>query len=125
MPTMMPALGATLWRFSDVTSGVEEHDGAQHLAAVHPLERGLDVVEADPLRHELVEWQPSLQVQVDQHREVTRGQAVAVPARLHRTTATEHVDERQVEPHLRRRYADKHHPAGEVARVERLRERLD
>ena len=49
------------------------------------------------LADERVERQPALQEQVDEHREVPRGQAVAVPGRLQRAAAAEHVDERQLE----------------------------
>jgi hypothetical protein len=62
----------------------------------------------------------ALQVQVDQHREVARRQAVAVPRRLERPAAPKNVDERQLQLHLRVRHADEHHGAGEVAGVERL-----
>ena len=51
----------------------------------------------DRLADELVEVEPALEVEVDQHREVARRQAVAVPRRLQRTAATEHLDERQLE----------------------------
>ena len=77
--------------------------------------------EADLLGHEGVEVEPALLVEVDQHREVAGGQAVAVPARLQRAAATEDVDQRDVgDPHVRGGYADQHHRAGQVAGVERL-----
>ena len=62
----------------------------------HLLERRLDVGDPDRLRHEGVEVEPSLLVERDEHREVARGQAVAVPAGLQRAAATEDVDQRDV-----------------------------
>ena len=49
-------------------------------AAVHLGERLFDVVEADRLGDERVEVEAPLAVEVDEHREVPRGKAVAVPA---------------------------------------------
>src|SRR3712207_8671090 len=57
---------------------------------------------------ERVQRQPALQVQVDEHREVATGQAVAVPAGLQRPTAPEHVEQRQFQLHLRRRRSEEH-----------------
>ena len=48
----------------------EDDDGAQHLAALHLVERVLDLVERDRLGHEPVEVEATLQVQVDERREV-------------------------------------------------------
>ncbi len=48
----------------------EHHDAAEHLAALHLVERLLDAVEPDRLRHEAVEVEAALEVEVDQHREV-------------------------------------------------------
>ena len=80
---------------------------------------------ADLLGDERVEVEPALQVQVDQHREVPAGQAVAVPARLERAAAAEDVEQRQLgDLHLRRRHADQDDGAGQVAGVERLLPRL-
>src|SRR6201999_4531413 len=58
------------------------------------------------------------QVQVDQHREVAAGQAVAVPGRLERAAPAEYVQQRQLELHLRGGHADQHHGAGQVPGVE-------
>ena len=44
--------------------------GAEDLAALHLVERLLDVVEGDRLGHEPLERQAALQVEVDEHREV-------------------------------------------------------
>ena len=71
----------------------ERDDAAQHLAAVHlrrrrPRRRRGAIVSRD----ELVQRQPALQVEVDQHREVAGRQAVAVPGRLQRAAAAEDVD---------------------------------
>src|SRR5215210_8178588 len=98
----------------------EHHDRAQDLAAMHLEEGLLDVLEPDRLGDEAVERQPALQVQVDEHREVAAGQAVAVPRRLQRTAAAEEVHQRHVDPHVGCGNADEHDRAGEVARVERL-----
>ena len=46
---------------------------------MHGFERLLDLVELDALADELVQRQAALLVQVDERREVTLGQAVAVP----------------------------------------------
>ena len=48
----------------------EHHDAAEHLASLHLVERLLDRIEFDGLRHEAVEVEPPLEVEVDQHREV-------------------------------------------------------
>src|SRR3954470_16969034 len=87
---------------------------------MHLREGVLDAVQRDRLADETVQVKPTLQVHVDEHREVAGGQAVAVPARLQRTTAAEEVEQRHLQPHLRCWYADKDHGAGKVARVERL-----
>ena len=63
---------------------------------MHLLERRLDVTETDLLGDERVEVEPALLVERDQHREVARGQAVAVPRRLQRAAAAEDVDQRDV-----------------------------
>src|SRR6478752_4124207 len=73
----------------------QNHDAAQHFATLHPVERLLDRVERDGLTDELVERQPTLLMQRDQHREVARREAVAVPRRLQCTASTEHLDERK------------------------------
>ena len=51
----------------------------------------------DRLAHEAVEVEPALQVEVDEHREVARRKAVAVPARLERPAPPEELDHRQVD----------------------------
>ena len=51
----------------------ERDDGAEHLAALHAMERRLDVVEADRLGDEAVEVEAALQVEVDEQREVAAG----------------------------------------------------
>src|SRR3954452_10404793 len=101
---------------------LEDDHAAQHVAVVHLLERGLDVVQDDRLGDERVEVEAALQVQVDQHREVPGGQAVAVPGGLHRTAAAEDLDQRQGDLAVRRGGADQDHPAGQVAGVEGLLE---
>ena len=89
------------------------------------VERRLDVAEADLLGDERVEVEPPLLVEVDEHREVARGQAVAVPAGLEGPSAAEDVDQRDVgHLHVRRRHADQDDGAGQVAGVERLLPRL-
>ena len=99
------------------------HDRAQHLAALHLVEGLLDAVERDRLGHEAVEVEPALQVQVDQHREVAAGQAVAVPAGLERAATAEELDHRDLRHrHVGGRHADLHDRAGQVAGEERLLE---
>src|SRR4051812_37760833 len=105
---------------SRVAAGLQDHDGAEHLAALHLVERGLDVLERDRLGHEAVQVESTLQVQVDQHREVARRQAVAVPARLELPATAEQLDERQLDRHVGPRHADQDDSAGEIARLERL-----
>ena len=61
-----------------------------------------------------------LQVEVDEHREVARGKAVAVPARLQRATAAEDLDERQGDLLVGGRDAHEDNGAGEVAGKEGL-----
>ena len=63
----------------------QDHHRTQDLTGVHLVEGVLDVVEPDAFGDELVQREPALQIQADQRREVTLGQAVAVPAR---TSAT-------------------------------------
>jgi hypothetical protein len=88
---------------------------------VHLLEGGLHVGEADLLGDERVEVEAALLVEVNEHREVPAGQAVAVPARLQRSPAPEHVEQREVgHLHVGGRHADQHDRTGEVASVERL-----
>ena len=49
-------------------AGSEHHHRAEHLAALHLVERLLDLVERDRLRHEPVEVEAALQVEVDEQR---------------------------------------------------------
>ncbi len=58
--------------------------------------------------------------QVDQHREIARGQAVAVPRGLQRAAPPEDLEQRKGELTVRRRYADKDDGAGQVTGEERL-----
>ena len=53
-------------------TALEDDDRAQHLAALHLLERVLDLFDADRLGDEAVEVELAAQVEVDQHREVPR-----------------------------------------------------
>ena len=70
---------------------------------------------------ESVEREPALEVQVDERREVTRRQAVAVPRRLERAAAAEEVDHRDVgQRHVGGGHAHLYDGAREVTRVERL-----
>ncbi len=103
-----------------VPASVTADHRAQHGAVVHLGERRLDVTEPDRLGDEGVEVEAPLPVEVDEHREVARGQAVAVPAGLQRPAATEDLDHRQGHLLVGRRDADEDDAAGEVARVERL-----
>ena len=84
------------------------------------MEGLLHIVEPYGFRHEPVEIEAALQVQVDEHREIAGGQAVAVPTALQRTTTAEHLYERQLDGHVGARHAHQHHGAGQVASVERL-----
>ena len=57
-----------------------EHDyRAEHLAALHLMEGLLHVADADGLGDEPVEVEAALHVKLDEHGEVTGGQAVPVP----------------------------------------------
>src|SRR5687767_11488269 len=116
------ALPAMLARPSFSRTPSEHHHAAEDLALVHLLERRLDVVQADRLGDEGIEVEPALQVQVDEHREVAGGQAVAVPGRLQRPAPAEHLDQRQLDRHRRIRDPDEHPRPGEVAGVEGLLE---
>ena len=92
---------------------------------MHLLEGLLDVAEAHLLGDEGVEVEAALPVQVDEHREVSRRQAVAVPAGLQRPAPAEHVDERDVRDlGVGVRDADEDDGAREVAGVEGLLPRL-
>src|SRR5919205_166091 len=73
---------------------LEHRDRAQHVAVVHLLEGRLDAVDADRLGDEVVQGEAALQVQVDEHREVPAGQAVAVPGGFQRPAAAEHLEQR-------------------------------
>ena len=97
-----------------------DDDRAQHLAALHAGEGVLDLVDADGLADEAVEVEPSGQVEVDEHGEVPRGEAVAVPARLQRAAAAEELDHGQVDAHVGRGDADLHQGPGQVAGQEGL-----
>ena len=83
-------------------------------------EGGLDPVDADGLADEAVEVEPPVQVEVDEHREVAGGEAVAVPARLQRATPPEELDHGQVDAHVGRRDTDLHQRARQVAGQEGL-----
>ena len=48
----------------------DDHDGAQHLAAFHAVERLFHTVQRDRLRHEPIEIEAALQIEVDEHGEV-------------------------------------------------------
>src|SRR5580704_6570391 len=59
----------------------EHHHRAEDFA-VHDLSKCvLNIVDGDDLRNEAVEVEPSLQIQVDEHREIACWKAVAVPRR--------------------------------------------
>src|SRR6266511_1396090 len=110
---------------SSIIGSLDGDDGAQHFAPFHLVERVFHVLEADRLRHESVEVESALEVQVDEEWEVTAREAVAVPRRLQGTTAAEEVDHRDVgQRHVRGRDADLHDRSREVAGVERLLEHL-
>ena len=78
------------------------------------------LVEPDRLGDETVQIEPALQVQVDQHRKVAGGQAVAVPAGLEPPAAPEELDHRKVDAHVRRRHPDLDERPGEIPGEERL-----
>src|SRR3712207_732841 len=62
-----------------IATGPSEDDHrTQHLAALHLVEGLLEVLQGDRLADERVQGESPLQVQVDEHREVPAGQAVAV-----------------------------------------------
>src|SRR5665213_4414089 len=84
------------------------------------MERLFDIVEADRLADEPVQVEPSLQVEVDQHGEVPRREAVAVPARPQLAAPTEELDHGKVDPHVRGGHTHLHQGAGQVAGVEGL-----
>ena len=86
----------------------------------HPREGVLDLVDPDGLGDEAVEVELSVQVEVHEHGEVPRGEAVAVPARLQRAAAAEELDHGQVDAHVGRGDADLHQGPGQVARHEGL-----
>ena len=92
---------------------------------VHLVEGGLDVADSDLLGDEGTEVEAALLVEVDEHREVSRRQAVAVPAGLQRPAPAEHVDERDVRDlGVGVRDADEDDGARKVAGVEGLLPRL-
>src|SRR4249920_2539840 len=103
-----------------IIGSLDRDHRAQHFATLHLVEGVLDLVEADRLRHEPVEVEPALEVQVDEEWEVTARQAVAVPRRLQGAASAEEVDHRDVgERHVRGGDADLHDRSREVTRVER------
>src|SRR5699024_11223551 len=79
-----------------------------------------DIGDADAFGYELVQGQPALFIEVDEHREIALGQAVAVPGGLEPAAATEHIGQRNGELHLRGGHAHQHDGAGEVTTVEGL-----
>ena len=91
---------------------------------MHLLEGRLDVTEPDPLRDEGLEREPTLTVEVDEHREVPGRQAVAIPGGLQGAAAAEDLDHRQGHLLVRGGDTNEDHGAGEVASVERLLVRL-
>src|SRR4051812_11767885 len=72
----------------------DDNDRAEYFAPLHLVEGVLDCVEGDGLAHEPVEREPTLEMEIDEHREVTAGQAVAVPTRLEGPAPPEEVDHR-------------------------------
>ena len=66
---------------------------------MHLVKRVLDSVESDAFGHELLQRQPTLQVEADQGGEVTLGQTIAVPRRLQRAAAGEEVKSVWHTPH--------------------------
>ena len=50
--------------------GLEDDHRPEHLAPLHPVERLLDVADADAFAHELVEREPALEEQLDERGEV-------------------------------------------------------
>ncbi len=87
---------------------------------MHLLERPLDITETDPFGHELVQRQPTLLVQIDQHRKIPLRQTIAVPRRLQRPTPGKEIDQRHLHRHLRRRHPDEDDRPSEIAGIERL-----
>ena len=73
-------VGSSNWVANAAKALIVARMDADDIALPHRLERQLDVVQRDRLRDEPAQVEPALTVQVDQHREVTAGQAVAVPA---------------------------------------------
>ena len=63
---------------------------------------------------------PALQVQVNEHREIASGQAVAVPRRFKGAAATKHLDERQFDFHRWVRNTDQYDGSSEISGVEGL-----
>jgi len=57
----------------------ENYHRSEDFASLHFVEGLFDVVEADGFGHESVEVETTLEIEVDQHREVARGETVAVP----------------------------------------------
>src|SRR5699024_6601567 len=98
----------------------ELHHRSQYLAGIHLVECRLDIGDADAFGYELVQGQPALFIEVDEHREIALGQAVAVPGGLEPAAATEHIGPRNGELHLRGGHAHQHDGAGEVTTVEGL-----
>src|SRR5262249_55948301 len=97
-----------------------EADAAQDLAALHAGGGVLDFVDADGLRDEPVEVEAAGQVEVDQHREVPRRQAVPVPGGLEGAAATKELDHGQFDGHRRVGHTDLHERSGQIPREKRL-----
>src|SRR5271165_7541569 len=87
---------------------------------MHFVESRLDITETDALRDELLQRQPTLQVEVDQGGEVAFGQAVAVPGRLQRAAVREEVHQRHVDAHVWSRHTNQHNGSRKITGVECL-----
>ena len=71
------------------TRGIEYHHRSQDLAEFHLVERILYLIDRDGFGDVPVEVQTAGQIEVDQHGEVPRGQAVAVPGGLESASSAE------------------------------------
>src|SRR5262249_20611658 len=70
---------------------LKHHHGPEHFTPLHLVERLFNFIQSNGLRHEPFEVEPTLQIQVDKHREIACGETVAIPRRLERSASAKHL----------------------------------
>src|SRR5712691_1324239 len=88
--------GRTRWRYPrglvrTPCGMLKHHHGPEHFAPFHLVERLFNLIQGNSLRYEPFEVEPALQIQVDKHREIARGETVAIPRRPEHSASAKHL----------------------------------